>query len=564
MSKYDMNYYLMNSFANRAMKSPSFAIGELLGRAWSNNYLNRGTNKAIKDYENQYSEAANEDERMRALAMLEAQNKQQGAYKTLGDEGNGSFSSPINASNQIAKDLAVDTVRGRAINSVSVNRPENFQDKNSEFNIMQLQNIANNNEKINALKKIGAIPNTTDEISSQALNNYAGSLNYDNGNFVSNPSVDAIAQGYATERIKNFDAKKALASIKLDLTKRGMTSGQREEILGAMTDKLQAMQDSINKGKSQSIIKELAEIAPDSSVYQSKVAELAKVNPEAANLFMKNIVNGRDIWGNEKKIDGMEKQFYLQQQGADNQFSRTKQMTDYSLQAKRNAANQQFEDQIGIVGQAIGTTDRNAILQYMFKNGMLSGGNVKATGTKGNVNDETQKKYKLAVDLIKREDEAAINSLDYKNYKYSDSYKLAKAFAGAYEKNAFSFDNEKQKLNFNNYDEAIPYFSKIVKSGKYSTSQIVSAIRQNYGLKANDNSNEFVEKILDDLGLQSNSFDVEDSSSGVTSEAENQAALKKQQEEYRKKLQSAEYVNPYTGTPYSYNPWLSNPNDKSR
>ncbi len=403
----DRSLYDYNARANRAMKSPGFAIGELLGGIWSKNYTDRGNAKAIDAALEQYDENSTQTEKDSALAQVEANNKAD-AYNILGTYD-------MKAIDNIAEKYGVKTPMGRAMYENSyLNNPNNFND-GSEFSKRRLIEIAKDNQAVAALGTLGYGAPQRQEAVQNALN------------------ANALAQQNANARMSNFNAKEALSNVELDLIKKGYTKEQIATITGTLGDKFQAVQDKQYEQKTQELVSDLVKLSPLHPDYQNTLVKLSKYNPTAANMLYKNVITGKDIWGSGEKKDMMKQSLENSKDLAKNQFDLRKNLLDYTN-------NQKY----GLLTQAGVDPEEARKIVAGFRNGDSK---VDTTA------------FKIASDIAEKAEKKMRDEFGNETgYQLSDMEKQAIAFRNAFAGKLFVGDNKetaKPKINLHDYNQAM-------------------------------------------------------------------------------------------------------------
>jgi hypothetical protein len=477
MGKYDIdknNLAMYNSFANRAASNPLFGLGELLGQVWSKNYNNRGANKAIDAYMNMYGEDPNADEKSQALQQAQAAS-QANDYQTLGT------SDPTQL-RQAANDTGVSTPQGAALKSVSeVNNPANYQ-TGDEFDKYALKDIANKDNRINALQNLGYLPQSTEKAATNVLDDYTGGLRAktdDKGNITGVTDVqgaDQIAQQKAADRMANFDANKALAYMKLDMQKRGLNETQQSIVLNSIMSTLENTQNGINDVRSQALMTTLAKTDPSNPAYQVGVADLAKYNPGGANLFAGNVVSGKDKWAHGQKVNDTMLNFGLQQKAQKVKFAEALELakTNYGYRLALQNAMQNGRLKEFLLGKRLG----------IYGGG--GGGRASSNSTAKADNSELAEQYKIVCGITDGyEKKIAANP----NYQATPDEQRAISWKKSYVENKLGWD----KPDLDNYYSAGPFFRKIYKNGNYSKEEMSDAIRAKYP----DGDPDYVNSVVD-------------------------------------------------------------------
>lgn len=312
----NINY---NNIRQIAAQDPWFAIGEALVNGYAQNFNNRGVRKSVDKALNTYGTQPSINDEMEALKRVK-QNYNLEAGKDLSVNPN----DPV-AVRQMAQELGMDTPKNRAMNNVSaLNNPSNFQN-DSEFDKMTLSNIASRLEKENALKQLGGIPLSTQEAANKVLERYSGKINpvQDEKSVIQElaqmPGADVYSRQAATRRAEEFNAEKALANARLQMIRDGRPPEQIEAALSQLTPHFQQMQDTAYKNKADRIMTALGAGNLSDAEYKQRIVDLAQLGEygkDAANLFGKDIVTGREKW-NAQLQDAREKQRYQQQNARD-------------------------------------------------------------------------------------------------------------------------------------------------------------------------------------------------------------------------------------------------------
>jgi len=636
--------YYTDIAKSAAVNDPMFALGQLIAANWNKNYEDRGIRKAQQGIDSALSGNPNTDELNTALDEV-AKQKQAQDYATVGTN------SPLDISKMV-DDQGLNTPMGRTMYDNSyLNDPNNFLG-NDEFSQRRRVTASTAQDRMQALKDLGYVPQTFEEKGNQALNEGLGKLSLDrtvgqgatygnidtnqqpvvknpdgsvstvrsmsfdddgketlvptvsqDGRILSNkeaideyrrtgrnlgvfdsidqanaaaekihddeekrlgynmnlsPSAKDVAQQAANKRLDNFNADVFLADQQKKLMGQGYTSEQIDGILAPYKAKAAEVQKEQYKTKAAEYIN-ILENTDFSKGYDPKalaeIIRLKEYDPEAANMYAKNLVTGKDQWNLKVDDHKADRNFNYQQEGADNQLGRGMKLSSYN-------ANQQVAMKQAEINQkvkmlvAAGVDPKEAMLAasgYLGKSGMDNG---QKQATEG---------FKVASNYVKSIDEKLAGgqmTFDQLSAQEKTAYNQAKAFQSAYMNTVFGGNQGKPQtptVNLNDYETAMPFFQRVIASGKYSNQDIVGGIRENYGLQSSDDSNDFVEKIISDLGLKSSTKTVRNN---PTEEQQSQGDEEEEtaQEELKKERENAAWVNPYTGTPYASNPWTGRKN----
>lgn len=638
--------YYTDIAKNAAVNDPMFALGQLIAANWNKNYEDRGIRKAQQGIDSALSGTPNPDELNAALDEVTKQ-KQAQNYATLGTNSPSDISKMVDTQ-------GLNTPMGIArYNNSYLNDPNNFLDSD-EFSQMQRNKASTAQDRMQALKDLGYVPQTFEEKGHQALNEGLGKLSLDrtvgqgatygnidtnqqpvvknpdgsvstvrsmsfdddgketlvptvsqDGKILSNedaineyrrtgrnlgvfdsvdlanaaaekihkneeqrfgynmnlsPSANDVAQQAANKRINNFKADVFLADQQKNLMAKGYTSEQIDMILAPYKAKAAEVQKEQDKAKAAEYIK-ILENTDFSKGYDPKIlAEIIRLkeyDPEAANMYAKNLVTGKDQWN--LKVDDYKtgRNFNYQQKGADNQLGRGMKLSSYNANQLMAMKQAEYDQKVSrLVGAGVAPKDA-ALLATGFKPGNgLDGGQKQAA-----------EYYKVASNYVKSVDENLAGgqmTFDQLSPQEKTAYNQAKAFQSAYMSKVFGGSQggqQNQQGNLNDYETAIPYFQNVIdtNNGKFSNQDIIGAIRKTYGLQPSDDSSDFVEKIISDLGLESGQKTVENNPAEEQQgqeDEEEQAA----QERLKQERKNAAWVNPYTGTPYASNPWTGRKN----
>jgi len=639
--------YYTDIAKNAAVNDPMFALGQLIAANWNKNYEDRGIRKAQQGIDSALSGNPNPNTNELNTALDEvAKQKQAQNYATLGTN------SPLDISTMVDTQ-GLNTPMGIArYNNSYLNDPNNFLDSD-EFSQIQRNNASTAQDRMQALKDLGYVPQTFEEKGRQALNEGLGKLSLDrtvgqgatygnidtnqqpvvtnpdgsvstvrsmsfdddgketliptvsqDGRILSNkdaigeyrrtgrnlgvfdsidqandvaekihndeekrlgynmnlsPSANDIAQQTADKRLDNFKADVFLADQQKNLMGKGYTSEQIDRILAPYKAKAAEVQKEQDKSKAAKYIN-ILENTDFSKGYDPKALTaligLKEYDPEAANMYAKNLVTGKDQWN--LKVDDYKtgRNFKYQQEGADNQLGRGMKLSNYNVQQKLAMQQAEYNQKVDrLVGAGVAPKDA-ALLATGFKPGNgVDGGQKQAA-----------EYYKVASDYVKRVDENLAGSqttFDQLSQQEKTAYNQAKAFQSAYMSKVFGGSQggqQNQQGNLNDYETAMPYFQNVIdtNNGKFSNQDIIGAIRKTYGLQPSDDSSDFVEKIISDLGLESGQKTVKNNSAEEQQDQEDEEEAA--QEKLKQERADAAWINPYTGTPYTSNPWTGRKN----
>lgn len=312
--KYRVNPAHFNQFRKMAYNDPMFALGELIGRGYMQNYEDRGVRKALEKAEAQYGDGSAPSANDMSQALDTVQNRyQQDAKNTL---GLGGLSPQMDREKVQAKKtaLGVQNPMGQAMFSMNpMNDPNAFQGE-SEFNKRMRAEAQQRQDEMNALKAIGAVPMTNLEVGNRILDQYAGKLQAVRDpqtgavtGLAKTPGAADLAEQAYNKRMADFSAKDEMSKILAQMEKDGRSPEQIARVTAIMEGKLQSMQDKAYEKRAADIMGNLANISYDDPRYQQAIVELAKYDPAAAKVYAGNVVTGRDLWNQEQQIAGEER-----------------------------------------------------------------------------------------------------------------------------------------------------------------------------------------------------------------------------------------------------------------
>ena len=275
--KYRVNRAYLNQFRNTAQNDPMFALGELLGRAYVDRYNERGTQKALEKAEAQYGDgtAPSQADRDNALKIIEAQNLAK-ANDTLGTSNTLSKDKQMQA---VKDSLGVNTVQGRAMfGAMPLNNPNMIQGE-GEFYDRLRASVQERQNQYDALKTVGAVPQTQYEIGNRILDNYV--------------QASPVAQKMYADRMANFNAEDEKAKLIAQMEKDGRNAEQIDRVMATMDGRLQGMQDKAYRAKANNLMDELGSMSYQDPEYQKTIIELSKYDPAAAKLYA---TYGKSMW----------------------------------------------------------------------------------------------------------------------------------------------------------------------------------------------------------------------------------------------------------------------------
>lgn len=423
-----------NTFRRIAMQDPQFALGEILGSAlagaYANNYNNRGINKAVEG------------------ALAEYGTDQQGAAPAMSD---------MDALNSVRQNLGLNDTQAQPAISVGDVPRQNMQETAALLSAQQAQ------------------PETQEQAIAQ---------------LAQMPGAGIMAQENAARSLDNFNKKDAMLRAEQQMVKAGRTPYQIEQAMRMLEPHFDRMQDDSYRINAERIMSELGATDDQGNrvlsdpEYKQKIIELSRygdIGKAAANVYGRDIVSGRELWGAQQQAD-RENRRYSQQAALKNMDA-----------ANRIAIARERAKLYG--------TNGNGNTRGLFGN--------RTTGTAAK-SPLSSEEFKYMDTQINKISDIPAEERTPEQKKFYDQFKplrdqiVAQSFGSQFdyhtpeERSA----NAGRQANFNpnNYDQAVPFFKEFAKRGNYRKEDIARYIRQKYyGLKPDDTSNEFVESIIREL-----------------------------------------------------------------
>ena len=430
-----------NSFRRVAAQDPQFALGEILGSAlagaYANNYNNRGINKAVDK------------------ALAEYGTDQQGNNVA------GASMSDMDALNSVRQNMGLDNPQEQPVISVGTVPKQSPKE----------------------LAELMAAPQVQPETPEQSIENLAQM-----------PGAGIVAQENAGRKLGEFNKKDAMLRAEQQMIKDGRTPYQIEQAMRMLEPHFDRMQDDYYRTQSDRIMAELGKGDLSDADYKQRIVELARLGDygrDAANIYGKDIVTGRERWNAEQQAEREDKRFKqqaaLREVDAANRLAIARERARLYSNSRSNGN---------------GST----------RNGLLGGGtrqtNAASAKTKSPL-DSAEFKYidtqinKIAD--IPEEERTPEQKRFFDQYKTVRDQIVARSFGNQFdyhtpEERGNNTTNPQVGFNPNNYDQAVPYFRDFAKRGNFRKEDIAKYIRQKYyGLKPDDTSNEFVESIIREL-----------------------------------------------------------------
>lgn len=430
-----------NSFRRVAAQDPQFALGEIIGSAlagaYANNYNNRGINKAVDK------------------ALAEYGTDQQGNNVA------GASMSDMDALNSVRQNMGLDNPQEQPAISVGTVPKQSPKE----------------------LAELMAAPQAQPETPEQSIEKLAQM-----------PGAGIIAQENAGRKLGEFNKKDAMLRAEQQMIKDGRTPYQIEQAMRMLEPHFDRMQDDYYRTESDRIMAELGKGELSDADYKKNIVELARLGDygqNAANIYGKDIVTGRERWNAEQQAAREDKRFKqqaaLREADAANRLAIARERARLYANSRSN-----------------GTGSTRA--------GLLGGGtrqtNAASTKTRSPL-DSAEFKYidtqinKIAD--IPEEERTPEQKRFFDQYKTVRDQIVARSFGNQFDyhtpdERGNNSANPQVGFNPNNYDQAVPYFRDFAKRGNFRKEDIAKYIRQKYyGLKPDDTSNEFVESIIREL-----------------------------------------------------------------
>lgn len=234
---------------------------------------------------------------------------------------------------------------------------------------------------------------------------------------------------------------------------------------------------------------------------------LKQYDPETANVLLSGSVTPRDLYasGQESakydrnrndKMSDRDQQHAWDLEAEGRKINNAKDMALFNAKLTREAANWSIEDKV-----AFAQRNPEYASVVLGKSAAGGGKDIFESGA-----------FKAAKDQITALDEKVslggeLTPEEKQRYAQSNAI-MNSAFDGFFQPTNQQQEGQVDE-NLSDYPTAVRFATKIKEgaAGKFSNEQVAQAIRKNYGLAANDNSNPFVEKILSDTGIISSASD---------------------------------------------------------
>lgn len=304
------------------------------------------------------------------------------------------------------------------------------------------------------------------------------------------PGAGIMAQENDARSIGNFDMNTALANARRQMIKDGRTPYQIEMAMEQLQPHFQKMQDDNYRLQAERIMAELGATDENGkrllsdNEYKQRIVDLATqygdIGKAAANVYGKDIITGQQRWN-------------AQQQEAKENRHMKNMVALKDMDAARQIA--VARERAKLYGNAGGNP------RGLFGN-RANGANAKS------LLDSAEFKY-MANNLkeigeIPEEDRTAEQKQFYRTYKPIHDSIINQSLGSSFGVYGVGQNQPSRtgagNFNPNDYNQAVPFFKGFAK--KYSNwrkEDLAGYIRQQYGLKPDDTSNEFVESIIREI-----------------------------------------------------------------
>ena len=212
--------------------------------------------------------------------------------------------------------------------------------------------------------------------------------------------------------------------------------------------------------------------------YKQRLVQLAQLGDygrTAANVYGSDMVSGREKWLAQQRADSENRRFAQQQaiaqQNAQNRLALAQQMQ----QARQNMKGNTF-------GSSGSRTTKSPLASEEFK---YMANNLKEIGD------------------IPAEQRTAEQNQFFNTYKPIHDSIINQSLGNSFSAYGVGKNQPSRPaagtFNPNDYNQAVQKFQALAKSGKYNRGDVESFIRQKYGLKPDDKSNQFVEDLINGI-----------------------------------------------------------------
>ena len=447
-----------NAFRQIAAKNPGFAIGEFIGDILARNYNSRGINKAVNKALEDYGTGGSLADQQAALQQVQQNMAQQQGIGT----GN-NVMSEMDALNNVRQNLGLENPQEQPAISVGTVPQQNPQE----------------------LSALVAAPQAQSETQEQTIARLAQM-----------PGAAIVAKENEARNLGNFDANTALMKAKQQMMKDGRTPYQIEMALEQLQPHFQKMQDDNYRLQAERIMAELGATDENGkrllsdNEYKQRIVDLATqygdIGKAAANVYGKDIVTGREKWNAQQQAERENQRAAIQEARENRQFARTAALKQQDYDNRRN------------LYEKYGNAENRRNSYF---------GNSNNANAKSPL-DSSEFKYmanKLKeIGEIPEEDRTAEQKQFYRTYKPIHDSIINQSLGSSFGVYGVGQNQPSRtgagNFNPNDYNQAVPFFKGFAK--KYSNwrkEDLAGYIRQQYGLKPDDTSNEFVESIIREL-----------------------------------------------------------------
>ena len=228
-----------------------------------------------------------------------------------------------------------------------------------------------------------------------------------------NPIQQLAAQAPKTQipqGVINFDKDTYLSNKRMELAKMGIPENRINYLLENIGAQADAYDKKVKDNNASIAIGELIQLDPTSPVFQQKLIDVMKYNPDAAKILANNVINANQQWVNNEGIKKEGRTYNYGQAAANAQFGRQKelaadaykrQVAIAQINANRNQQAQQakIQEQVNLVKSAHPEWNNQMIAQYLLKNGI----NGRPAQGAGAIDAETKQKIADAKAILEDE-----------------------------------------------------------------------------------------------------------------------------------------------------------------
>ncbi|MBR1494249.1 MAG: hypothetical protein IJ601_04290 [Acidaminococcaceae bacterium] len=446
-----------------AQTDPWFAVGDAIGSAlsgaYANNYNNRGINKAVNKALEEYGAGPNVEGQQAALQQVQQDMAQQPAGVSVG-------MSDADALNSVRQNYGLGALQpsGPAISAGNV--PQ--QDPQMMAALLGTARAAQPETREQAITRLAQMPGAA-----------------------------IVAQDNAARRLDNFNKAEAMARAQQQMIKDGRTPYQIEQAMAMLEPHFNRMQDDSYRLGVERIAAELGATDENGkrllsdNEYKQRVVDLATkygdIGKAAANVYGRDIVSGREQWNAQQQEARENRQFGRQVALNDRRFAQQNARDERRFAQQREENEQNYQRRLATAKARGGSGYGNSIT-----------GN-----TKSPLASEEFKYIASAIKEISEipeEERTPEQKQFYGTYKPLHDQIVRNSIGGAF---GYYGATPQQAgtgtFNPNDYNQAMPKFQALAKSGKYPRQAVESYIRKKYGLNPDDKSNKYVEAIINGI-----------------------------------------------------------------